>query len=238
VLTPMMLSFIVSSIIGGQLIARTGRYKPLALTGLAIASAGMLLLSRMNTQTTEAVVVRNMVITGLGMGGMMSIFTIVVQNAFPFRMLGQVTASLQFFRSIGGTIGVAVLGTVMSTTFRHHLQRTLPPELAQVMPLERLAQIQNPQALLLPEATQRLQQSFATLGPQGQALFTQVLQALRLSLDMAITQVFTVGTVALVLAWGIVLLLPEVPLRRSHKEPVQQESGSEALAFDGPAAAL
>jgi len=238
VLTPMMLSFIVSSIIGGQLIARTGRYKPLALTGLAIASAGMFLLSRMNTQTTEAVVVRNMVITGLGMGRMMSIFTIVVQNAFPFRMLGQVTASLQFFRSIGGTIGVAVLGTVMSTTFRHHLQRTLPPELAQVMPLERLAQIQNPQALLLPEATQRLQQSFATLGPQGQALFTQVLQALRLSLDMAITQVFTVGTVALVLAWGIVLLLPEVPLRRSHKEPVQQESGSEALAFDGPAAAL
>src|SRR5579875_193991 len=81
VLTPMMVGFMISSVVGGQLLSRTGRYKILAIAGFAVAAVGMFLFSRMDASTGNAVVVLNMIIAGLGMGVMMSLFTIVVQNA-------------------------------------------------------------------------------------------------------------------------------------------------------------
>src|SRR5437763_17122846 len=121
VLTPMMLGFMFSSLVGGQILSRTGRYKILAMFGFIVAAVGMFLLSRMTATTGEGEVVRNMVITGLGIGVMMSLFTIVVQNAFPFRQLGEVTAGITFFRSIGSTMGVAVMGAIMTNTFQSEL---------------------------------------------------------------------------------------------------------------------
>src|SRR6266700_2251381 len=126
VLTPLMLGFMFSSIVGGQLLSRTGRYKILAICGFIVAAVGMFLLSRMSITTREGEVIRNMIITGLGIGVMMSLFTVVVQNAFPYRQLGEVTASLTFFRSIGSTMGVAVMGTIMTNTFQSALQSNMP----------------------------------------------------------------------------------------------------------------
>jgi EmrB/QacA subfamily drug resistance transporter len=114
VLTPMMLGFVFSSIVGGQILSRTGRYKILAIGTVAVAVIGMFLLSRMDVTTTSTTVVRNMIILGLGIGTTMSLFTIIVQNAFPAQRLGEVTSALTFFRSIGGTVGAAILGTVMT----------------------------------------------------------------------------------------------------------------------------
>src|SRR5260370_13295263 len=74
VLTPLMLGFMFSSIVGGQLLSRTGRYKILAMIGFTIAAIGMFLLSRMTPATTQPEVIRNMVVTGLGIGVMMSLF--------------------------------------------------------------------------------------------------------------------------------------------------------------------
>src|SRR6266567_791673 len=82
VLTPMMLGFMFSSLVGGQILSRTGRYKILAICGFIVAALGMFLLSRMVATTAAGEVVRNRIITGLGIGVMMSLFTIVVQNAF------------------------------------------------------------------------------------------------------------------------------------------------------------
>ena len=155
----MMFGFMFSSIVGGQIMSRTGSYKVLALVGLAVAAFGMYLLAQMDVSATEALVIRNMLVTGLGLGVMMSLFTIVVQNAFPFSRLGQVTASLQFFRSIGGTIGVAILGTVMTNRFQDALTANLPTALTQSVPPERLALLKNPQVLLAPEATAQIQQA-------------------------------------------------------------------------------
>lgn len=67
---------------------------------------------------TQGLVIRNMIITGLGLGVTMSLFTIVVQNAFPPSQLGEVTSGLQFFRSIGATISIAVLGRLIDTAGR------------------------------------------------------------------------------------------------------------------------
>jgi EmrB/QacA subfamily drug resistance transporter len=81
VLTPMMLGFMVSSIVGGQILSRTGRYKWLAIISMAVAVLGMFLMSKMGAGATNSLVVRDMVITGLGMGTMMSLFTIVCLGA-------------------------------------------------------------------------------------------------------------------------------------------------------------
>src|SRR5579859_7603900 len=179
VLTPMMLGFMFSSIAGGQLLSRTGRYKILAIYGFVVAAIGMFLLSRMTATTGNGQISLNMVVLGLGLGVMMSLFTIVVQNAFPFRQLGEVTAGLTFFRSIGSTIGVAVMGSIMTNSFQSALQSNLPQTLTRLVPASRLAQLQNPQLLLAPNVVAQVQHSFAAFGPQGLVLFNQLIEVMR-----------------------------------------------------------
>lgn len=228
-LTPMMLGFMVSSVVGGQLLSRTGRYKIISLAGFAVAVAGMYLNARMDVHATNGEVIRNMIVMGLGMGVQMSLFTIVVQNAFPFRRLGEVTASLQFFRSIGGTIGVAVLGTLMTNRFQDEMQSRIPAALTHLVPAGRLAALENPQALLAPQATAEMQRAFAQFGAQGQLLLRQLMEAIRQSLALSITELFAVGAAALVGGFLATLFLEEIPLRRSH-EPAEAEAGAGSLA--------
>jgi EmrB/QacA subfamily drug resistance transporter len=227
VLTPMMLGFVVSSIIGGQLMSRTGRYKILALSGFAVATVGMFLLSRMTVDTSNGVIVRNMVITGLGIGISMSLFTIVVQNAFPFRLLGQVTANLQFFRSIGGTIGIAILGTVMTNQFHSQFDSSLSPDIRARLTPEQIAGLRNPQALVSPDATESIRQSLSQFGAQGDQMFNQIVLTIRQSLSGAITDLFVVGMIAMVLAFVFVIFLKEIPLRKSHHEEGALAVGTE-----------
>src|SRR6266581_214722 len=221
VLTPMMIGFMVSSIVGGQLLSRTGRYKILAIGGFTVAAAGMFLLSRMTTTTVEGEVIRNMIITGLGIGVMMSLFTIVVQNAFPYRQLGEVTAGVTFFRSIGSTMGVAVMGAIMTNTFQSELQSNMPAILKRLVPADKLAQLQNPQLLLAPDVVARIQHDFAAFGSQGQVLFHQLIEAIRVSLATAITNVFFLGFVIMLLGLFVTLFLREIPLRKSNTAHAQ-----------------
>jgi EmrB/QacA subfamily drug resistance transporter len=220
VLTPLMLGFMFSSIVGGQLLSRTGRYKILAIFGFAVGAVGMFLLSRMTVTTVEGEVVRNMIVTGLGIGVMMSLFTIVVQNAFPYRQLGEVTAGITFFRSIGSTMGVAIMGTIMINSFQSAMQSNMPQALTRLVPADRLAQLQNPQVLLSPDALTRIQHGFAAFGAQGLALFNQLLEAMRVSLAAAITNVFFLGFIIMLLGLFVTLFLREIPLRKSHTTQV------------------
>jgi EmrB/QacA subfamily drug resistance transporter len=212
VLTPMMLGFMFSSIVGGQILSRTGRYKILAIFGFVAASVGMFLLSRMNATIPEGLISLNMIVTGLGIGVMMSLFTIVVQNAFPFRLLGEVTAGLTFFRSIGSTIGVAVMGTIMTNGFQNSLQSNLPKTITRFIP----PSLQNPQVLLDPGTLSAIQHKFASSGAQGLALFHQFFEAVKVSLASGIDNVFFLGFIIMLLGLFSVLFLREIPLRRSH----------------------
>ncbi|MFL5654687.1 MAG: MDR family MFS transporter [Ktedonobacteraceae bacterium] len=238
VLTPMMLGFMFSSLVGGQLLSRTGRYKVLALIGFAVAAVGMFLLSRMDVTTTEGVLVRNMIVTGLGIGVMMSLFTIVVQNAFPFRQLGEVTATLTFFRSIGSTIGVTVMGTIMTNEFQNALQSNMPQTLTRVVPASRLSQLQDPQVLLSPDALARIQRGFAAFGPQGSVLFHQLVEAIRVSLATAITNVFVLGFIVMLLGFFVTLFLHEIPLRKSHTAQASTSGTNRSRALLGLTLAL
>ena len=113
-LTPLMLGAVSASIASGQWVARTGRYRINALLGPLVLGTGMLLLWRMDVGTTTGEVARNMAITGCGLGLMNQIFIVAAQNAVPSRVLGTVTALLQFTRAMGTALGVAIFGAIIN----------------------------------------------------------------------------------------------------------------------------
>jgi MFS family permease len=114
VLTPLMLGAVVASILSGQWVSRTGRYRANALLGPIVLGAGMTLLWRMDVGTTSAQAARNMVVTGVGMGLMMQVFVLAAQNAVPTRVIGVTTSLLQFGRAIGTTFGVTLFGVIVN----------------------------------------------------------------------------------------------------------------------------
>ncbi len=218
VLTPMMLSMVFASIVGGQLISRTGRYKWAIVLGLFLMQTGLFLLSRMGLGTTNLGAVRNMIILGLGLGLVMPTITLAVQNAFPPRQLGVTTASLQFFRSIGGTIGIALMGAYLTTQITSNITRDVPADTLANTPPEALDAL-NPQALANPEARIELEATFAAI-PNGEQVFTNLMEAMRGTLATAIQEVFLIATGVALFAVIIGLFLPERALRtRNDDEP-------------------
>jgi MFS family permease len=114
VLTPLMLAAVATSFLSGQWVSRTGRYKPNALVGPVILCAGLLLLWQMGIHTTNAEAARNMVVVGIGLGLMMQVFVLAVQNSVPSRHIGSGTALIQFSRAIGSTLGVTIMGVIVN----------------------------------------------------------------------------------------------------------------------------
>jgi EmrB/QacA subfamily drug resistance transporter len=113
-LLPVMGGLLVSSIVSGQIITRTGRYKAWPIAGTAIATLGMWLLSSLDETTSTGVAAFHMLVLGLGLGMVMQVLVLAVQNAVPYDMLGVATSGSTLFRSIGGSLGTAVLGAIFS----------------------------------------------------------------------------------------------------------------------------
>jgi len=234
ILMPLMMGAIVTSIGAGQILARTGKYKVIVIIGSMLTVAGAYLLSRMGLDTQWTTLVRNMVIMGLGMGVAMSAFTVIVQNQYPSHRLGEVTAGLQFFRSIGSTIGLAVFGTILNNQFAANMKTNLP---AALQKYNGSAALDNPQVLLSPAASAKIHAMFGKFGAQGEQLFSAFMNAVRTSLSVAISDLFLISAVVGVLALVVVLFLREDPLRRTHA--IDPESGEEdSEAGPGPVQAV
>jgi EmrB/QacA subfamily drug resistance transporter len=230
ILAPMMVGAIVSSVGAGQLLARTGRYKLVVIAGFIAVTVGGFLLSRMTLATSSTTLISYMVIMGLGLGIAMSTFTVIVQNQYPSHRLGEVSAGLQFFRSIGSTVGLAVFGTILTSRFAGSLTANLPDQLKGLATDPATAgQLNNPQVLLSPGAKGHLLQLFGQFGDQSQRLFDSFMGVVRHSLEFAISDVFFLAFLISIAGCVVVLFLKEVPLRRSHSETLE-EAAEAALA--------
>jgi EmrB/QacA subfamily drug resistance transporter len=210
ILMPMMLGMVVASTLSGQIVSRFGgHYRVLAITGLAITSVGMYLMSRMTPDTTYGRALLNTAVTGVGMGMSLPLFIIAVQNAVPYRIMGIATSSVQFFQSIGQAVGLAVFGSIMANRFASNVTGNdfiADLHLSQDA-LSKLAS--NPEALMDPSALSGFQ---ALPGFDAE----QFLQAIKGCLTAAITDVFLIGAIVVAAAFVVTLFLKEVPLRRSH----------------------
>lgn len=113
-LLPFMMGIVVSSIISGQITARTGKYRIMGLVSLGISTLALFLLSRITRDTSNATIIRDMIILGVGIGPTLPLLPMIAQNLFGLADTGVVTGAVTFFRTIGGAIGTAVLGTIFN----------------------------------------------------------------------------------------------------------------------------
>jgi MFS family permease len=222
-----------SSIISGQILSRTGRYKMVAVFGMLVMTVGMFLLSGMGADTDYLTVVRNMVVVGIGIGPTMPVFTLAAQNAVKMNQLGVVTSLTQFARSIGSTLGVAVFGSLLTNQFAPAFRSAISPDVAAVVPPAQLAQLQNPQVLLNPQLAAAMQQQFVALGPQGADIFNALLGAIKIGLVVSLHDVFLLGAVLSAIGLVTVLFLKELPLRKTFGPPQLADHASATAAQVG-----
>ena len=124
-LLPLILGLLVTSIGSGQIIARWGRYKPFPIAGTAIMVVGFWLLSTMEPDTSAVERSLDMLVLGLGIGLVMQVLVLAVQNDVDYRDLGVATSGATFFRSIGGCFGVAICGAIFSNRLGRRARRIL-----------------------------------------------------------------------------------------------------------------
>jgi EmrB/QacA subfamily drug resistance transporter len=124
---PMMGGMLISSIISGQVISKTGRYKLFPIAGTAGMVLGLFLLSRVETSTSLTTTAILMMLLGLGLGMVMQVLVLVAQNSVDYRDLGVATSGATLFRLIGGSVGTAALGAVFAARLHDNLARVLPP---------------------------------------------------------------------------------------------------------------
>ncbi len=212
-LTPLMMSAVVGSVGAGQFTSRAGKYKILALLGSIAIALGMILFARMDGDTQRIEVLRGMIVVGLGIGLIQPVYTLAVQNSAPREHMGSATASAQFFRSIGSTMGVSIFGSVLLTIYKRDFSGAVPhgtPDIA-------LRPFHNP--LMLAQIRPQLEAGFGRY-PGGPQLLKILLANVRTSLVHGIHAIFFVG--AIIMCGAVVLnaFLREVPLKsRMSVEP-------------------
>jgi EmrB/QacA subfamily drug resistance transporter len=200
---PMMLMITIGSMFCGQLMARTGKYRWLALLGLALHGTGAYLLSTMTVTTPLMVSITYMVIAGIGLGLLMPVYTIAAQNAAEPRMIGVVTGVTQFFRSIGGTLGAAIFNSILLMRYGQYLDTHIPGE----TPDELRELLENPLKLY-----HGAEGGAAAHLPAGAS---DVLPIVKDALVLAIGNIFFDSAIVMLIAFCFNWFLKDVPLRKS-----------------------
>ena len=205
-----MVGLITASVITGQLMVRIKRYRYLGTVGLVIMTGGLLLLAQVGVGTPEIEVVRDLVLVGLGVGIGMPLYLNATQSAVDARYLGVVSSQIQFWRNIGSTVGVAILGAVLSHELPQKIAEVVPPQFASIA-----AASGNAQAIFDPS-------SIARIPPQ-------LLVAIRSALASATHDVFVYAAIVSAVAAVISLFLQEVPLR--GREQIQRRESEPVAAY-------
>lgn len=203
-LMPLMFGMVGGSISSGQIISRTGKYRIFPLMGATLLSVGLFLLAQINLETTLLAVSIYIMIAGLGMGFAMQVLVTSAQNAVKHRDLGVATSAINFFRSLGASIGTALFGSILNSQLDFNLKRFLDPAL-----VKSLTGIQD----ILSQSPEEMKRLPADVHRSLVAAFVH-------SLD---TVFFTAVPLALV-ALGVVWFLKEIPLREHLSE-----EGSDSL---------
>lgn len=227
-LTPLMVGIISASIISGQLVARLGKYRLLIIAAAAELTLSLLWLSTITAATGQLELMIKMVVLGLGIGVMMPIFNIVVQNAFDVSRTGVVTSSIQLSRSVGGTVGTALFGAFFNNVLADKAAGLSNTAFAQSAAQTGLkaAEPNTLQFLLSGEGQARVAGQIAGLPGAVQAgaaqAFATYLDGAKVAMATATGRVFLVASVTAAVAFVLALFIKEIPLR-DHRAPQNPE---------------
>jgi len=205
-LVPLMVGVLGASIGSGQIVTRTGRYRIFPIVGTAVAAVGLLLLSTLDEHTTGVESALFMFVLGAGLGLVMQVLILAIQNAVPYAQLGVATSAATLFRSIGGSLGTAILGAIFSNRLVNELSAALPS---------------TPEAHKL---------SVGGMEPsQVKSLPTPLHDAYIGAFVDSFSTVFLIAAAVVAVAFVLSWFLEERPLRRTI-----EESGSLDTAFAPP----
>ena len=218
-LIPLLVGVIGASIISGQIVARTGKYKALLLVSISLVGIGSLLFTNLAYDTDPWVIRFWQFVLGLGIGPTLAVFTIVIQNAVPFSKLGVATSNLTFFRQIGGTVGLSIAGSY----FGGQLQQQIPQRLlSNGVPQQMVTGFQGGSFDVnsVVGVGGNLGQSILSQVPaafrsQVEPLLPKIVTSIYESIASAIGQIFWFGLGTAILAFVAVLVIRELPLRSS-----------------------
>jgi EmrB/QacA subfamily drug resistance transporter len=217
--TPMMLGVMGASSLGGILISRLNRYRPIGLVGFVVALMGSALLAFMGTHASYPFLLFSLLLLGAGTGVSIPVFTMAAQNVFPSGQLGVVTSALQFFRNIGGTVSSAVFGSVMLASLHGRLKvlsMASVPDRVQIF-------LKDPKFLGNPDAIEKIRSNM----PGGLVgAFNAALGQARTALALSIQSVFLISVFVLGTGFVITLFLNE---RRVQKAADEQHSDFDTL---------
>lgn len=194
-LLPLMAGLMLTSVGSGRIIARTGRYRTWPIAGMLVGAAGMALLSTMDDSVSRLSSSAYMVVLGLGMGMVMQVLVLAVQNGAEPADMGVVTSAVNFFRSLGGSFGVAVFGAIFSALLTDRLESFLPAGALAGAGLD-------------PE-------SLSASPEQLRSLPADLLEPTVRALSEATTAVFRYSVPVLLVGFALAFLLPALPLRDS-----------------------
>jgi EmrB/QacA subfamily drug resistance transporter len=206
---PMMGGMLLTSIVSGQLISRTGRYKHFPIIGLTVITIGLALISRLEPDASAFHSSGLMLVLGLGLGCVMQVLVIAVQNAVDYKDLGVATSGATLFRMIGGSLGTAVLGAVFSSRLAQRIAESVPN-----------ASAAGSHGINAP--------AIAQLAPAERALYASAFTG---AIDSVFFVAAAVAAVGFVLSW----LLPEHPLRATVAASAGDLARESAEAFAQPA---
>jgi EmrB/QacA subfamily drug resistance transporter len=208
VLVPLMIGVMIGSIASGFALKRFG-YKIFLVTGPLLSAFGLYLLSTLHVGSSMDITIVYLFITGIGLGFCMSNYIVAAQNVVKKNEIGITTSGLSLFRGVGGTIGVAVLGSIMN--------RRMVTEINNNLSAEAMASLPTTNVTKLGEIL--ISSDVSSLDPS-------IVEAIRLSLSNSITYMFLIGAIFLVMAWFTSLFIKSVPLKTSdeyHELEIQDE---------------
>jgi EmrB/QacA subfamily drug resistance transporter len=242
---PLVIGLIGSSVGSGLIVARTGRYKWLLVGAIALMGIATALMTQLTVDTPVPVVWVWMFIAGLGVGPTFAVFTLVVQNAVPFHYLGVATSNLTFFRQIGGTVALAIVGTIFGTKFAEQISPSMtsagvPPEI--VSQFQAGVQTGAVDLSRLTGTGDLGQTILATLPPEAKAFvepfITNIVNGIHGAFSLAVAQTFWIGVGAAIIAAIAAMFMQELALRQTTSAADAQAHAAQeaATAAASPAA--
>jgi EmrB/QacA subfamily drug resistance transporter len=228
---PLLGGLIISAVTAGQLVARTGRYKALISLALVLLAVGLWLLTNIRPDTPQPLLWLWMFIAGVGIGPSFAVFTLAVQNAVPVRQLGAATSSLTLFQQVGGTVGLAITGTVFGSKLLEEIPRQLeaagvPPQFADQFAsgdgsqFNDLTSVGDLGASILAQVPAQFRELVEPMIPA-------IVDGIHTAFSIATGATFVVGIVTALIAAAVVLVV--MPAGRMGEQVEEQR----AMAIDG-----
>jgi Na+/melibiose symporter-like transporter len=216
VLTPLVFAMTAVGVVGGQIIARVRRVKPFTLFGTIVVAFGVYLLTTLDIGSTQTTIALFLAVTGLGLGMIMPTATLAVQNTVEKEILGVATSAAQFIRSLGSTVGTAVIGSIVTKGYAEDLAASAPAQ----APENLVSALQNPQALVSDEARDALA---GAAFPGGEQVVDLVIRTARQSLASSLHEGFVFVLFSVLAATAAALLMKDVYL--SERARANENSG-------------